>query len=40
MPSESSRTLTATAWLPEQPLMSETIGRNTASAIAALSVSK
>ena len=27
--------LTATAWLPEQPLMSEMIGRNTAKAITA-----
>lgn len=35
---ESSRMLTATAWLPLQPLMSETIGRNTASAITAASV--
>ena len=38
-PSVNSRMLTATAWLPEQPLMSDTIGRNTASAIIALNVS-
>ena len=31
--------LTATAWLPEQPLMSEMIGRKTARAMAAASVS-
>jgi hypothetical protein len=31
--------LTATAWLPEQPLISETIGKKTASAIIACSVS-
>ncbi len=31
--------LTATAWLPAQPLMSEMIGMNTASAMTAASVS-
>jgi hypothetical protein len=31
--------LTATAWLPEQPLMSERIGRNTAIAMTCCSTS-
>ena len=38
-PKVNSRMLTATAWLPEHPLMSETIGRNTASTITAARVS-
>ncbi len=39
IPMESSLILTATAWLPVQPLMSEMIGRKTASAITAVKVS-
>ena len=39
MPSASSRSDTATAWLPEQPLMSETMGRKIAMAMTAASVS-
>ena len=38
-PKVSSRMLTATAWFPEQPLMSDTMGRNTARAITAANVS-
>ena len=37
--SDNSRMLTATAWFPEQPLMSEMIGRKTASTITAPSTS-
>ena len=38
-PSDSSRIVTPTAWLPEQPDMSDTIGRKTAMAMTAARVS-